>query len=119
MHFKLGMVTDCHCMEDDDSNNMHSHALVTAAEPLPSLGQQKPSLFTPSERLAKTHVYHEILIPLCHHISSISAMASISSSKFASRPVCSCASCFAVTAVLADSFISSSASNASNSSSGG
>lgn len=31
--FKLGVVIDCHCMEDDYSNNMPSHALVTGAEP--------------------------------------------------------------------------------------
>ena len=56
-HIKPDVAIDCHCMEDDDSNNEHSHALVTGAEPLPSLGQkQKPRSFTPAERLAKTHV---------------------------------------------------------------
>ena len=40
-YFKPGVAIDCHCMEDDDSNNEHSHALVSGAEPFPSLGQTK------------------------------------------------------------------------------
>ena len=120
LNFKLGVVIDYHYIEDDDNNIMHSHALLTGAEHYLHMAKKAQALSTPAERLAKTHIYHKILIRVCHHISSIPAMASISSSNFASRSVCACpCPCFALTPVLTDSSISSSASNASKSSSGG